>query len=51
MKSVLLFVAAVVAVFVLRNLMDAGNEIANWLAFVLGTLFVTWCVRVIIRVR
>lgn len=51
MKSVILFISAVVAVFMLRNAMDAGSEFANWLAFIAGVVYVTWVVRVIIRVR
>lgn len=51
MKSVILFISAVVAVFMLRNAMDAGNEFANWLAFVSGVVFVVWCVRLVRNVR
>lgn len=51
MKSVILFISAVVAVFMLRNAMDAGNEVANWLAFIAGVAYITWVVRMIIRVR
>lgn len=51
MKSVILFISAVVAVFMLRNAMDAGNEFANWLAFIGGVVYVTWCVKVIVNVR
>ena len=29
----------------------AGNEFANWVAFIAGIVYVTWVVRVIIRVR
>ena len=51
MKSVILFVAAVVAVFMLTDAMYAGNMFAQGILFTAGVLFVVWCVRLVRDVR
>jgi len=51
MRNIILFVVATVVLFVLSELMHAGNMFAQGILFTVGVGFFVWCVKVVRDVR